>query len=529
MLAEPRRRQKWALNPRGNLWSKDEDKLGNKMMEKMGWKSGDGLGATNQGIKDPITIKSNSDNRGIGHEVGMDDVWLNQKDDFDDVLASLNSAHASTANSDNEQDQESSKTGQTEKQSLRDISKKSKKRVHYEKFTKGKDLSRYSQKDLANILGTDKAKKRRIDEGLLKEKNDKERQEEEEKAKKVDLGNDKEAVKDNSGLLVIQGGSIDDYFKQKMAALKDKRKRFSAEGVTIDFKREIPTEVKEEVVGDGTDEKPFFRGFSAQGVTQPGVTIEKLQEREFTEIKEEVDEKPIEKTDNEKKKKKKRKSTNEEETQKSNIETVDETPVKKKKKKKSSKEKIEEVDSSVNTTTEIFENVIKGVTEEKKKKKSKSMTAENILKSSEEESQKTELEKNDENAAAKSEKKKKKKASKEKLEEIKEVEKVADEKKKKSKKQKIAQAEELTQTNKDNEKAEEKLVDCVVEEPETKKEKKSKKKKKHLKENENVAEVKIEQNLSVSKNGKKKKIKPDIASVKSFNGASLDKIKGYGY
>ena len=72
---------------------------------------GDGLGATNQGIKDPITIKSNSDNRGIGHEVGMDDVWLNQKDDFDDVLASLNSAHASTANSDNEQDQESSKTG----------------------------------------------------------------------------------------------------------------------------------------------------------------------------------------------------------------------------------------------------------------------------------------------------------------------------------------------------------------------------------------------------------------------------------
>ena len=115
----------------------------------------------------------------------MDDVWLNQKDDFDDVLASLNSAHASTANSDNEQDQESSKNSQTEKQSLRDISKKSKKRVHYEKFTKGKDLSRMSQKDLANILGTDKAKKRRIEEGLIKEKIEKERQEEEENAKKV--------------------------------------------------------------------------------------------------------------------------------------------------------------------------------------------------------------------------------------------------------------------------------------------------------------------------------------------------------
>ena len=44
------------------------------------------------------------------------------------------------------------------------------------------------------------------------------------KSFQVDLGNDKEAVKDNSGLLCIQGGSIDDYFKAKMEALKAKRK-----------------------------------------------------------------------------------------------------------------------------------------------------------------------------------------------------------------------------------------------------------------------------------------------------------------
>ena len=40
MLAEPRQRQKWSLNPRGNLWSKEENKVGQKLMEKMGWKSG---------------------------------------------------------------------------------------------------------------------------------------------------------------------------------------------------------------------------------------------------------------------------------------------------------------------------------------------------------------------------------------------------------------------------------------------------------------------------------------------------------
>ena len=48
-LAEPRRRQKWTLNPRGNLWSNDQDKFGQKLMEKMGWSQGKGLGANEDG------------------------------------------------------------------------------------------------------------------------------------------------------------------------------------------------------------------------------------------------------------------------------------------------------------------------------------------------------------------------------------------------------------------------------------------------------------------------------------------------
>ena len=48
-LAEPRRRQKWTLNPRGNLWANDESKFGQKLMEKMGWEKGKGLGAKENG------------------------------------------------------------------------------------------------------------------------------------------------------------------------------------------------------------------------------------------------------------------------------------------------------------------------------------------------------------------------------------------------------------------------------------------------------------------------------------------------
>lgn len=49
-LAEPRRRQKWTLNPRGNLWANDESKFGQKLMEKMGWEKGKGLGAKGDGM-----------------------------------------------------------------------------------------------------------------------------------------------------------------------------------------------------------------------------------------------------------------------------------------------------------------------------------------------------------------------------------------------------------------------------------------------------------------------------------------------
>ena len=80
-LAEPRRRQKWTLNPRGNLWANDESKFGQKLMEKYGWEKGTGLGANQDGMVDHITLKHKDDSKGVGFK-GHDDTWLAHQDDF---------------------------------------------------------------------------------------------------------------------------------------------------------------------------------------------------------------------------------------------------------------------------------------------------------------------------------------------------------------------------------------------------------------------------------------------------------------
>lgn len=144
MLAEPKRKKAWILNPRGSQWSEDDNKMGQKMLEQMGWSKGKGLGKTLAGITEHIRPSVQNDSRGLGFE-GNADEWTSHLDDFNDLLAKLH------------QDQEggSAASVRPKKQltSLEQSSKKSRARVHYHKFTRGKDLSRASSQDLACILG----------------------------------------------------------------------------------------------------------------------------------------------------------------------------------------------------------------------------------------------------------------------------------------------------------------------------------------------------------------------------------------
>lgn len=100
----------------------DDSKFGQKLMEKMGWEKGKGLGADSQGNVDPVAVKQKNDNKGIGFQ-GHDDTWIAHQDDFAAVLAKLNEEHGGAGGHDESVDKEK------DKKSLEESSKKAGKRV----------------------------------------------------------------------------------------------------------------------------------------------------------------------------------------------------------------------------------------------------------------------------------------------------------------------------------------------------------------------------------------------------------------
>ncbi|XP_075211764.1 uncharacterized protein LOC142318950 isoform X2 [Lycorma delicatula] len=106
----------------------------------MGWQKGQGLGANNQGITERIKVPYKFDSTGLGFK--EKDELSKQQSDFQSLLSHLNSNEMKVT------------SDEPSMSSLEEKSKKLKSRVHYQKFTRGKDISRYSSKDLSSILGT---------------------------------------------------------------------------------------------------------------------------------------------------------------------------------------------------------------------------------------------------------------------------------------------------------------------------------------------------------------------------------------
>lgn len=216
----------------------DENRFGTKLMLKMGWSKGKGLGRDEAGSKDFLRVRFKNDVKGIGFE-NRDDQWTQHEQSFNGLLSTLNGEEENASFNDDvkqifrdESEDETPRLGfgcqntavskkevksKSEKVtklkekisgvSLEEKSKKSKARVHYKKFTRGKDLSQYSEKDLANIFG------KKIDEVS----NNVDIQQEE------DISNGGTDDLDNNSHFLHTGVSVSDYFKKKM---EERKKRF---------------------------------------------------------------------------------------------------------------------------------------------------------------------------------------------------------------------------------------------------------------------------------------------------------------
>ncbi|GIY92976.1 hypothetical protein CEXT_588081 [Caerostris extrusa] len=124
-------------NPRGNLWTNDECSFGHTMLAKMGWSRGKGLGKNENGITENLKVNIRNGNTGVGFKetlIGID------TREYDNVLENLNKHYGK------------SDKVKSENRSIEVRSQQFKNRLHYGKFVKGKDISRYSTKDLDCIF-----------------------------------------------------------------------------------------------------------------------------------------------------------------------------------------------------------------------------------------------------------------------------------------------------------------------------------------------------------------------------------------
>eukprot|EP01051_Picozoa_sp_SAG22_P010169 SAG22_NODE_898_length_6620_cov_13.916884_3_plen_195_part_00 len=75
-------------------WASNKSRFGFKMLEKMGWSEGKGLGMNEDGETSHIKLKKKSNNLGIGAEVGQNDRWFSVTNNYNDLLAKLGDGSA---------------------------------------------------------------------------------------------------------------------------------------------------------------------------------------------------------------------------------------------------------------------------------------------------------------------------------------------------------------------------------------------------------------------------------------------------
>lgn len=138
-------------DPLNKQWAEDKEKLGFKMLQKMGWTEGKGLGAKEDGMIDYVKTKTIKDREGLGVTVETRNNWDVNNRDLDDIFATLNAEHVTV--------QKESASGSDDDNNTQEVKEKTKKAANIprhlivQKRHKAKNARNYSETDMKAILG----------------------------------------------------------------------------------------------------------------------------------------------------------------------------------------------------------------------------------------------------------------------------------------------------------------------------------------------------------------------------------------
>ena len=135
-LAETKFKRRIGDDPNNKNWSADKNGLGYRLLRKMGWTDGKGLGANLDGATKHVQFTACKDNLGIGAELNYEDKWIEQTASFDDLLKKLNDTNQIPAEA--PENKKRSKKKKKEKKETEDEKNKIKKKSEKEKKKKSK-------------------------------------------------------------------------------------------------------------------------------------------------------------------------------------------------------------------------------------------------------------------------------------------------------------------------------------------------------------------------------------------------------
>ena len=149
---------------RNSEWANNTSAFGQKMLLKMGWKKGNGLGKNQQGTNTNLRAVRRQESLGIGATTDTqgDEGFSETSKNFHGVLAQLQAAHGDSSSSSKSSKDKKKKKKSEKKSSKKELNRKdsgltlSSKRVtagHARKMREAKDLNSKSKEDMAAIFG----------------------------------------------------------------------------------------------------------------------------------------------------------------------------------------------------------------------------------------------------------------------------------------------------------------------------------------------------------------------------------------